>query len=284
MTKFIALLFTMFLAVSSVSAQTETLKWEKDFKKALAVARETGKPLIFVFTKPDCQACQEMDDQYWASEAVVKSVQPFVAVRLNFEQEKPLADKYNVSEVPFVGFTDPLGNLMSSLRGFNKDAPRKLNNVIRNLPRDFSSLERAYQAVERKKDDGAALLEIADSYRSSGLIYLSTEFYKKAAKTPEINNNPEKKERVAFALGVNPVSYQDYKEAIDNLEDYLKNYPTGAYRETAITLLVVSNANLEKFSQADKYFAQLKAEFPNSKNIPIAVKSIETAKNKRAKR
>lgn len=287
MNKFGLLLLTAFsivlLAVASAAAQKNQIVWEKDFKKSLADARAGGKPVLLFFTAPNCPACQQMDEQYWASEAVIAAVKQFVAVRVNFDTEKPLAARYNVPEAPFVAFTDPLGNLISFRRGFDKDTPRRLNVALKDVTKDFSSLEKYYQAVEQKKDDGNALLAIADSYRGSGNLYLSSEFYKRAVKTPEISGNADTKERVIFALGINAVGYRDYKQAIDYLEDYLKNYPKGTYRETAVTLLVVGSANLEKFKESDKYLAQLKTEFPDSQNIAVAVKAVENAKNKRAK-
>lgn len=278
--KFIALIFAIFLFVSAATAQNSQIVWEKDFKKSLASARQTGKPVLIYFYTPDCQSCKEMDEQYWATAAVVESAKKFVAVKLNLENEKPTAAKYNVVEAPFVAFTDPLGNLISFQKGFDKSALRRLNLGLKEVNNDFTSLEKSYQAIERKKDDGAALLEIADAYRGWGILFLSNEFYRKALKTSEIAGNAEEKERVSFALGINAVGYKDYKQAIDLLEDYLKNFPRGTYAENALTLLIVSHANLEKFKESDKYLERLKTEFPDSKNIAVALKAIENAKNK----
>jgi len=283
MTKFIALIFAIFLIVSTATAQNNQIVWEKDFKKSLASARQTGKPVLIYFYAPDCQSCKEMDEQFWSGETVAKSIQPFVAIKLNLENEKPTAAKYNVVEAPFVAFTDPLGNLISFQKGFDKSSLRRLNLGLKEVPKDFTSLENAYQAIERKKDNGAALLEIADAYRNWGILFLSSEFYRKALKTPEVAGSAENKERANFALGINAVGYRDHKQAIDLLEDYLKNFPKGTYRETALTLLIVSNANLEKFKESDKYLERLKADFPDSKNIAVALKAVENAKNKTRK-
>lgn len=280
MNKFIALIFATFLIALTATAQSNQIIWEKDFKKALAESRQTGKPVLIYFTAPDCQACREMDEQYWATEKTVEAVKQFIAVKVNFDREKPLAAKYNVADAPFVAFTDPLGNLISFRRGFDKDSPRRLNVALKDATKDFSSLEKAYRAIELDKNDGTALLEIADSYRASGNLFLSNEFYKRAAKTPVVAGDAKEKERVNFALAVNSVGYRDYKQAIDWLADYTKNYPKGTYRETALTLLAVSNANAENFKEADKYLAQLKTEFPDSKNVAVILKSVENAKNK----
>lgn len=283
MTKFIALIFAIFLTVSTVTAQNSRIVWEKDFKKSLASARQTGKPILIYFYAPDCQSCREMDEEFWSGEAIAKSIQSFVAIKLNLENEKPTAAKYNVVEAPFVAFADPLGNLISFQKGFDKSAVRRLNLGLKEVTKDFTSLEKSYQAIGRKKDDGAALLEIADAYRNWGIIFLSSEFYRRALKTDEVANDEKEKERVSFALGINAVGYKDYKQAIDLLENYLKNYPRGIYAENSLTLLIVSHANLEKFNESDKYLERLKTEFPDSKNIAVALKAIENAKNKTRK-
>lgn len=265
-----------------MSAQTETrIDWEKDFKKALVSARQSGKPVLIFFTVRGCEKCREMEEKFWSDEQIASAMRQFVAVKINPENEKPLAQKFNATEPPFVATTDPLGNIISFQRGFDEKSVRRLNLMIKEVVKDFSSMEKFYQAVEADKEDGTALLEIADFYRNSGIIYLSSEFYKKAAKTSEVNKDAAKKERVEFALGINAVGYRDYKEAVGYLEDYLKNYPKGTFRETALTLLVVGNANLDEAKETEKYLTRLKTEFPGSKNIAVADKAIETVKNRR---
>lgn len=282
MRRLTAILCTLFLSFSIASAQTESrISWEKDFKKALVSSRQSGKPVLVFFTVRGCEKCKEIEEQFWSDEKVASAMNQIIAVKINPENEKPLAQKFNAAEPPFVALTDPLGNLISFHRGFDEKSVRRLNLMIKEVVKDFSGMEKFYQAVEADKDNGTALLEIADFYRNSGIIFLSSEFYKKAAKTSEVSKDAGKKERIAFALGINAVGYRDYKEADEYLESYLKNYPKGTYRETALTLLVVSSANQDELKESDKYLTQLKTEFPDSKNVAVANKAIENAKSKR---
>jgi hypothetical protein len=70
---------------------------------------------------------------------------------------------------------------------------------------------------------------------------------------------------------------------IEFMADYLKNFPAGKRRETAIAALAIGNANLVKTKEAEKHLELLKTEFPASKNLAAAIKAVEDAKSKRAK-
>ncbi|HXH70467.1 MAG TPA: thioredoxin family protein [Pyrinomonadaceae bacterium] len=283
MTKFLTAILAAFLLALGVSAQTEQIVWEKDFKKAQALARESGRPLLLDFTAAWCKPCKAMDERFWVLPEVVNMTKPFIAVKVNFDNEKGLVGKYNVSAIPFVIFADPLGNLITFRRGFGEKNAGELNQILKEMPKDFSALKKYYEAVELKKNDGLALLQIADSYRASKMLTLSNDFYEKALKTPEIQGDAEKRERIAATLGLNAYTVKDYRQANKYLEDYLKDFPAGKYREVSFTVLAIGNANLDKMKIADKYLELLKTEFPASKNTAAAVKAVEEAKNKRDK-
>jgi thiol-disulfide isomerase/thioredoxin len=283
MFKIFIVALTTFLLVSGVSAQTEQIVWEKDFKKAQALARETGRPLLLDFTAPWCKPCVEMDKEFWVLSDVVQMMKPFVAVKVDFDGQKGIVSKYYVNAIPYVIFADPLGNMITFRRGFGKKSSKELNQILSEMPKDFSALKKHYDAIELKKDDGLALLQIADSYRNSGMLTLSSTFYEKALKTPEIQADAEKKERIAATLGLNAYTVNDFKEANNHIEDYLKIYPTGKYREISIAANIIGSAKLGKWKLVDKYLEMLKTEFPDSKNHAAVAKAIEEAKNKKDK-
>ena len=64
MTKFLTAILAVFLLALTVSAQAEQIVWEKDFKKAQALALETGRPLLLDFTAPWCKPCKMMDESF----------------------------------------------------------------------------------------------------------------------------------------------------------------------------------------------------------------------------
>jgi len=279
MTKYLTLVLTALLLTITASAQTEKIEWTKDFKKAQAMSLETGKPLLLDFTADWCKPCMTMDKEFWTREDVIQATKSFIAVKIDFDGDRSTVSRYGVNSIPFVGFTDPLGNLITSRRGFSTKSADEINQIFKEMPTDFSPLKKSYLAIQVKKDDGAALLEIADVYRASKMFFLSNDFYKRALKTLEIQNDAEKKERVTVTLGLNPYNYKDYKAANEYMADYLKTYPAGKYREIAIAALSIGNANLGKKKEAVKYLEMLKADFPQSTNLAAATKAVEDAQN-----
>lgn len=283
MTKLLAVILAVLIACSAAAAQDEQIVWEKDFKKAQILARETGRPLLLDFTAPWCKPCKAMDERFWVLADVVKAMKPFVAVKVDFDNEKGLVGKYSVSAIPFVAFADPLGNMVTFRRGFSSKNANELNQIFSEMPKDFSSLKTSYAALETKKDDHAALVQIADAYRGWGMLSLSGDFYKKALKTDEIKADAEKSEIIRVKLALNYYALKDYRQANNYFEDYLKDYPAGKHREIVVSALTVGYAGLGKTKEAVKYLEVLKTEFPASKNLAAAENAVAEAKNKREK-
>lgn len=274
-------LFTLLFAAFAAFAQTEGIVWETDFKKARQMARETGRPLLLDFTAPWCKPCQAMDKEFWVREDVIQAVKPFIAVKIDFDNDKGVVGKYKVSAIPFVAFTDPLGNMVTFRRGFSKQNATELTAIFDEMPKDFSPMLKFYDALDEKKDDGVALFQIANAYRGAKMLQLSNEFYKKALKTPEIQADAEKKTTVFLALGVNYLNLGDNKNAVEIMEDFLKTNPTGDLRETALYFITLGSAYNKKLKDADKYLKMLKTEFPSSANIAKAEAAIEKMKNQK---
>ena len=279
MFKIYFVILLVFCSVFTASAQTEGIVWEKDFEKALALAKETGKPLMLDFSADWCKPCQVMDKEFWTLSEVVKAVQPFIAVKVNFDSERKVVKRYNVSAIPYVVFTDPVGNAITARLGFSKTKINELNQIFEEMPKDFTALKPFYTALEADKENGEALLKIADAYRGAKMLRLSNEFYKKALKTDKIKNDPATLDRIKVTLGINAYNSGDLEQSIEFMEDYLKQFPSGKNRELAVSLLSIANAKRGKKKNALKYLELLKTEFPASKNIQTATDAIENAKN-----
>ena len=278
--KHIFILAALLLANAlALAAQTEGIVWETDYKKALQTSRATGRSLLLDFTAEWCKPCQMMDKEFWVSEEVIRAVKPFIAVKIDFDGEKGVVDKFGVTAIPYVVFADPLGNMITFRRGFSKKNVAELHSIFNEMPKDFSPMLKYYDALDLKKDDGVALLQIAGAYRGAKMLHLSNAFYRKALKTPEIQADVEKRTNVFLSMGVNYLNLRDGKGAVEAMEDFLQTNPTGETRETALYFITLGAAYARKFKDAAKYLEMLKAEFPASAYIAKSEGAIETAKN-----
>lgn len=280
------LIFVFILIISGAfgaSAQENQINWTTDFKQAQRTARETNRPLLLDFTAEWCKPCKAMDKEFWVLPEVVNAMKPFVAVKIDYDKDKSLVGRYSVSAIPFVVFADPLGNLITFRRGLSKKNLSELNQIFSEMPKDFAAVQKAYIALDLNKNDGSALLQIADFYSKSKMASLSNDFYKRALKTDMVKNDAAQKERIASTLGVNYFISGLDAQAVEYLGDYLKDYPKAANREIVLAMLAISHARLGKEKESVKYLETLKQEFPASKHTSAVNKSIEEAKIKKDK-
>ncbi len=280
MRKILFLMFTTLALSLNAAAQNNSaaIDWRKDFQEALALSRETGKPLLLDFTAVWCQPCREMEKTFWVRGDVIERMKSFIAVKIDYDKEKSLVNRFSVSGLPYIAFSDPLGNVIGFRKGLSDKNADDLSAAAKRMPKDFSPLKKAYAAVETNKNDGIALLQIADFYRDGGLLKLSNGFYERADRTFEINKSEINRERIAATVGLNYYEIRDYRPANEKLEKYLQMFPAGKSRDASIAALADGNAKLGNISEAEKYLEMLKSEFPASKNLPAANKAVAEAK------
>ncbi len=271
--------FTLLTAiVSGASAQENQINWSTDFKQAQTLARETYRPMLLDFTAVWCKPCREMERTFWTLPEVVEAMKSFVAVKVDYDVQKSLVNKYRIIGLPYVVVADPLGNQITFRRGFGDKNARELNQILSEMPKDFSLLKDAYEKLELDRNDSQSLLVIADFYAKSKMVTLANDYYKRALKTDALKNDAAQKERIAYNIAANYYLAQNYAEAVAPLTDYLKDYPATRNRETALSILAISYARLGKETEALKYLDAVKKEFPKSENILTINQAIEYAR------
>lgn len=267
----------LFLILTATAANAQSINWLKDVKEAEKIAADTGKPILYDFTASWCKPCQEMEKSFWTRADVIEATSQFVAVKVNFDNEKGLARKYYVSAIPNVVTTDPWGNGLNFSRGFGKNIEEILNR-LKSVPPDFNSIKKANEQLEADKNNLSALTAIANFYNEKKFYYLGNEFSKRILK---LETDAAKREVLMFNIGFNYLRSNVPDEAEDILEDFQKEFPASDQNEAVLYGLGIANIQKDKTKSAEKILVKLKSAYPQSELIPQLESEIEKAKSRR---
>ncbi|MCC2670390.1 MAG: hypothetical protein K0Q72_2861 [Armatimonadetes bacterium] len=115
----LAALFSLGLvAFSLIPANAGEIKWQKTLKTAQQEAKRTKKRLFVECYATWCGPCKAMYATTLKDEDVVKLSRQFVAVRVDVDQAKEFANKYQVESIPFSIVFEPDGRVVRASRGF----------------------------------------------------------------------------------------------------------------------------------------------------------------------
>lgn len=91
--------FSPVIASAGAGASPEQMEWLKDRDKAMALAKETGKPVFIDFTGWSCTNCRLMEKNMFPRPAVAERLGDFVRVKLYTDDRTELPDGKTVGEV-----------------------------------------------------------------------------------------------------------------------------------------------------------------------------------------
>jgi thiol:disulfide interchange protein len=93
-------------------------------------AKVTGKPVMVDFGATWCTYCKMLDQQTYSDPRVIRSLQGWIAARVDVDKEPELAEKYGATSLPSVLFFRSNGQPAAGFQGFV--AP---NDMLAVLPR-----------------------------------------------------------------------------------------------------------------------------------------------------
>lgn len=76
------------------------------------VAMATNKLILVDFWATWCGPCRKMDSESWSKEEVSVLMNNYVSVKLNIDENRPLAQKYGVRGIPYVFILDATGKII----------------------------------------------------------------------------------------------------------------------------------------------------------------------------
>lgn len=265
---FLALTLLLFCFPAAYGQQIE---WFNDLDRAQQIARQTGMPILYDFTATWCGPCRRMDREFWPRAEVVELSKQFVCVKVNFDTEKAFAAKYGIKAIPNVVFTDPWGRGLAGQKGFGSGTTAEILDKIKFLPKDFSGLKDAGNALETDDKNLDALHQFASFYQERKFFWLGNSFYERLLY---LESDPSKRESILLNLGFNHIRMGEPGDAIARFESLQKEYPKSAQNDLYLHGLVVANVKKKQQRVANKFLSELKLKFPSSVYIQHAETSI----------
>jgi thiol:disulfide interchange protein len=94
------------------------IEWLTSMDAAMETAARQNRPMMIDFYTDWCTWCKRLDADTYADKQVIAAGAGFVAVKLNADVERALAEKYKVTGFPTVLFTDAAGNEIRRVLGY----------------------------------------------------------------------------------------------------------------------------------------------------------------------
>jgi len=85
----------------------DPINWLHDIDQGLATAQQVNRPLMIDFTAEWCPPCQKMEKETFSDPQVIAKAAHFVMVRIDVDQQKAVAEKYNGNAAKYGGIGIP---------------------------------------------------------------------------------------------------------------------------------------------------------------------------------
>ncbi len=262
-----SIVFPILIFIFTSSANAQQIVWLNNYQEAAKIARNESKPMILDFTASWCKPCGKMDAVFWTRADLIEISKEFVCVKIDYDRNELLVNKYGVRAIPTIVMTDSWGVALDFQRGFAANADREIIEKLNLIPKDFSEITDAGNLIETGKKNIGALSKIAEFYQQRKFYFQSNEFYSRLLK---IEKDSAHRENLMLKIGFNNLKIGLTDDAKEMFDKFQKEFPKSLQLDMAIygTLLVFERKS--QFQDAQKMLDLLKTKFPNSSLIPPA--------------
>lgn len=113
------LLILMIAACSSSSqdAAFGKIDWVEDYNTGVALAAQSGKPIMLYFTADWCPPCKELQKNVFSREDVVLASRQLINIYLDVDKDRATMEAYKVRSIPIIFFLDSTAEIVSTILG-----------------------------------------------------------------------------------------------------------------------------------------------------------------------
>src|SRR5262249_15162347 len=154
-----------------------------------------------------------------------------ICIKVDIDENPPLAEFFGAQAVPTMVFADPWGNELNRRVGFTK--PNELLSIMRYFPSNFLGVKDSMATLEKDNKNTDALSRVGDFYKGAGAIDVSNRFYERALKTDGAKND-QVRENIYIKMGVNHLRMKRFDDAKKMFEKCLKEVPDGKQSDMAL--------------------------------------------------
>jgi thiol-disulfide isomerase/thioredoxin/YHS domain-containing protein len=139
--------------------------WKTDFASAQDEAKKLNRPLVIHFHTTWCGPCRKMEREVLNTAQVLKALDAgFVAVKVDVDRNRAVAEKYHVTSLPTDMVIGPDGKVLSKTEGYEseaRDRPKYVNNITRIDARFAAERKQLAHSTATSDDKGKTDKEVA---------------------------------------------------------------------------------------------------------------------------
>lgn len=228
-------------------------------EEAKLMAKATNKLILLDFTATWCGPCRKMDMEFWGNEAYQQNLSKFIIAKIDIDQNRSLANDYNVRGIPNIKVLDITGEELMGFVGYA--GADMIEKELAGFPASVGDLYETMEFENKGKPNAEECLYAASSYQgiaqtASGtpkdvLLRQSNNYFTKCKKNHPTDSIAQKADIGRAFNYVLDNSPQKAIKQIDIEKTHTENKPFALY------ILARAYGDMKDKANAEKYLALL---------------------------